>query len=289
MGGGLHVQLRLAFFAISIGAATIAMIAASAIMSPSHSVIALLEPISQGVFMRTAAMGTDARVGDHALLRSGDAVRTDATGRAFITYADGTIFVVEPNTDLVIDVRVRDTDLLVLITQNAGRVWYQIARSLIPGARYEVHSGSLAAVVRAGSIVSVVVTDEGASVTTASGAADASSSGQTVTVTSGTRTTVRPDSTPAPLVPAAATPEPLPAPLYQWPAATQPTAALAATPLSTATPEPVGALPLPTIPAVSPAPTPTVVPAPPPTTPSPKTKPTQKPKPTPTPAASIGM
>ena len=284
-------RLRIAALVALLATLAFVALAATATLS-SNGGIALLEPTAQGVFARTAGASADVRVASSLVLRAGDSVRTDATGHALIAYADGTILVVGPNSQLMIDVSASGPDLFVLITQNAGRVWYQISQSLSPGLRYEVHSGSLAAVVRAGSIVQVEVTDEGANVTAAVGAVDTTSRGETVVVTSGNGTIVKPDSTPAPLVPSTATPAPLPAPLYQWPTVTAPTAAPVAV-APTPTPGFLGTLPLPTIPAPTsaptPAPAPTATPTPtappsstPPTTPPAMTPPATTPPPTPT-------
>jgi len=254
LGGRFHVQqLRLAVVAGSVGAVAIVAMATAAYTAPARTGIALLEPITQAVFYRTPAMTSFALVGDHVVLSAGDAVRTDATGRAYITYADGTSLVVEPNSDLVITVSAQDSDLLVLVTQNAGRVWYQISRTLSPSARYEVHSGSLAAVVRAGSTIQVDVTSDGTTVTAVEGTVDTSSGGSTVTVTAGTGTSVASGQPPVALAPTIVTLPSLPSATPQ-PFVAAPIASL-----------PVATLPLPSIPTV--------------TTPPPLAKPT----PTPTP------
>jgi hypothetical protein len=233
-------QLRLAVLAGTVGVVAVVAMASSVLNASSRSGIALLEPIAQAVFYRAAGETNFALADDSVVLRDGDAVRTDASGRAYITYADGTTLVVEPNTELAIDVSEKDNDLLVLITQNAGRVWYQISRTLSPDARYEVRSGSLAAVVRAGTTVAVDVTTDGTNVTAIEGAADATSGGQTVTVTAGNGTTVASGSAPSTAAPATVTPPPINPVAYQ----------------PAPTPAPVATLPLPTIPVAS-TPTPT--------------------------------
>src|SRR5919201_1728344 len=225
---------RLAVLAGTVGVVAVVAMASSVLNASSRAGIALLEPIAQAVFYRAAGETNFALADDSVVLRDGDAVRTDASGRAYITYADGTTLVVEPNTELAIDVSEKDNDLLVLITQNAGRVWYQISRTLSPDARYEVRSGSLAAVVRAGTTVAVDVTTDGTNVTAIEGAADATSGGQTVTVTAGNGTTVASGSapsTPPPINPVAYQPAPTPAPVATLPLPTIPVA-------STPTPTP---------------------------------------------------
>jgi hypothetical protein len=241
LGGRFHVQhLRLAVLAGTAGAIAVVAMAASAFTSPARDGIALLEPIAQAVSYRLAASSIFVAASDSVVLHAGDAVRTDASGRAYITYADGTTLVVEPNSDLVIDMSVNEDNLFALITQNAGRVWYQISRTLSPGARYEVRSGSLAAVVRAGSTVSVDVTDEGTNITTVEGSVDTTSGGETVTITAGNGTTVASGTAPSAVAPATATPPTVSPVAYQPPS----------------TVAPVPTMPLPTIPAPAPTPTP---------------------------------
>jgi len=225
--------------------------------------LALLEPVAQTVSMRHAeAAFVEVRAA--VVLQPGDTVRTDDNGRAVVTYADGTGLVLEPNTEVVIEDIQDGPDPFVLITQNAGRVWYELSRTLSPNARYEVRSGALAAVVRAGSTVEVNVAPDGTtSVTAAQGSAETSAGGETVTVTQGTKTTATNGQPPMPLVDSNAQP----------PASSTPMAPpSAATPTATQTPTFV--MPLPSVPAAgatkrTPAPTATQKPAQPTPTPTP--------------------
>lgn len=199
------------------------LVAAVAPSTQALAALALLEPSVPTVAVQRAG-GPYSMATDSLALRTGDGVRTDATGRALITYADGTTLAVAPESELVIEtLQPNGRDLLVLVHQTAGRVWYQLSRSLSPSARYEVRSGALAAVVRAGSTVEVAVGQDGTtSVTTLEGAADTRVNGYEVTVTAGTTTTVTAGASPTPPVPADLTVAP-PAPIAGPVAAASPT------------------------------------------------------------------
>ena len=265
-----------------------AVVAFALVASPSRAdtTLALLEPTNPGVFVRPHDAQRFIQVTGSLVLNVGDAVRTDATGRALITYSDGTTLVVEPGTELVIEaIQQTNGDLFVLIRQTAGRVWYELSRNLAANSRYEVRSGALAMVVRAGSTVEVAVADDGTTTITATqGSAEASGGGATVTVTTGTTTTAAVGATPAPLAPASATPPPAPTP--------QPAPSATPTPAPTSTPITVVApLPLPPLPVPAPTASPTAKPNRETATPAPTAtpvatdtpEPTAKPEPTPTP------
>ncbi len=127
---------------------------------PGEATRAILEPSAQGVFARHGE-ASSVQVLETTSLGIGDAVRTDATGRAVITYADGTTLVLEPQAELVIAAARRDADTLALLRQTVARLWFQLSRGLSAAARYEGRQGGLAAVVRAGSSVEVQVAPDG--------------------------------------------------------------------------------------------------------------------------------
>lgn len=247
-GGPTDGRFRVQRLRVVVLTATFALGAIIALGSTNatraDAALALLEPSAQTVFVRQGESDFVATM-RAVVLNTGDAVRTDATGRGVITYADGTTAVIEPDTEITIeDLRQNGPDLLVLISQNAGHVWYELSRTLSPNTRYEVRSSSLAAVVRAGSTVEFAVDPNGdATVTAVDGSADATAGGTTVTVTTGTTTTASGGSAPAPLVPASATPPVMP------------------TPMPTATPNATMApLVLPPLPVMTVSPTPTAAP-----------------------------
>ena len=122
---------------------------------------ALLEPATQGVFVRLSASESAAQAFQSVVLSIGDDVHTDAVGRAVITYADGTAVGLEPGAELVIAPARHKVDLLALVRDNAARLWSRIAQAVSAAARYEGSAGTLAAVVRAGSVAEGSNTPEG--------------------------------------------------------------------------------------------------------------------------------
>lgn len=216
------------------------LVAAFAPSTQALAALALLEPTVPSVHVRQAGRPFSLAT-ESVALQAGDAIRTDATGRALVTYADGTTLGLEPKSELVIESLQRNgQDLFVLVNQTAGRVWYQLSRGLSPTARYTVRSGALAAVVRAGSTVEVAVSDEGASITALEGSVEATAGGTTVTVAEGTSALISTDDAAS----TAPTPTPSSAPSYApvaiklapIPVATQTAPASAAPALPSASP-----------------------------------------------------
>ncbi len=165
----------LAAAAAALGA--VVLVGAVATTIPVDPTRALLEPSAPGVFVRHGD-GPDTQALEATVLGRGDAVHTDAVGRAVITYADGTTLVLEPGARLVLDAARSTFDFLALVRQTAGRLWHQLARGFTAAARYEGSAGALAAVVRAGSTVEVVIAPDGtAQIVTVSGAVSVLPSG----------------------------------------------------------------------------------------------------------------
>jgi hypothetical protein len=219
------------------GCAAVALalvLSAVAMSAPAAAQSALLDPLDSHVALGREGARQD--VTRQRIVRSGDTVATDQSGRAVITYADGSTATLDPSSELTIEfVRTTAGDYVVRVQQTIGRVWYAIAQTLGSGGRYEVRSAAMAAVIRAGSDVYVTVGDDGTTtVTTVTGSVETSAGGDTVTVLAGTSTTVPgPGQTPAPL----ATPSASPAPA----APESPAKAAFVAPLATASPTPAPA------------------------------------------------
>ena len=241
----------------------VSLVAAS---SPAAAQSALLDPLASRVTLTRA--GTSDEVTQERIVRSGDTVGTDAAGRALITYPDGSTAQLEESSEITIEfIRTTAGDYLVRMQQTLGRVWYAVSRTVGSGGRYEVRSGALASVIRAGSGSYVAVSGGEATVVATAGSVETSAGGTTVTVPAGSATTVSsPVATPAPPQPAPlVTPTPLPTisatPLPTIPATPRPTAASVPT-RAPSTPRPVAAAVTP-VPTVAPTATPvrTVTPA----------------------------
>ena len=249
--------------------------------SPASAQSALLDALSTRVTLEHPGSVAD-EVAVERVIRSGDTVATDETGRAVITYPDGSTALLEEKSALTIEfVQTGAGDYVVRMQQTLGRVWYAVTRAVALGSRYEVRSAGMASVIRAGSDSYVTVSPNGeTTVVTISGTVDTSAGGAEVSVPAGSSTTVsgpgatplpaRTESPPArpatstsgPNTPAPATPAPTltrtPAP-SPTSAFVPPVATLPPLPFKTATPKPK--TPTPTLPLSTPKPTAAPTPA----------------------------
>ena len=224
--------------------------------SPASAQSALLDALSTRVTL-AHPNGSLSDVVAEQIIRSGDTVATDETGRAVVTYPDGSTALLEENSALTIEfVQTSAGDYVVRMQQTLGRVWYAVTRAVTLGSRYEVRSAGMASVIRAGSASYVSVSPDGeTTVATISGTVDTTAGGVEVSVPAGSSTTVtapgatpRPNTTalnpPAPNPPAPNTPEPktpapiTPAPITATTHASPPTSAFVP-PVSTLPPLPV--------------------------------------------------
>jgi len=263
------------------GALVLSFFAASA---PASAQSALLDALSSRVTLAHSGGPAD-EIAVERIIRSGDTVATDETGRAVVTYPDGSTALLEERSALTIEfVQTSAGDYVVRMQQTLGRVWYAVTRAVALGSRYEVRSAGMASVIRAGSDSYVTVSPNGeTSVVTISGTVDTSAGGAEVSVTAGSSTTVSgPGATPVPVhtesplaqpatstsrpntaAPAAPAPTaapkrtPAPSPTNAF---VPPVATLPPLPVMSATPKPK--TPTPPLPVSTPKPTAAPVPAP---------------------------
>jgi hypothetical protein len=230
---------------------------------------ALLDALSTRVTLAHPS-GAASEVATAQIIRSGDTIATDQTGRAVVTYPDGSTALLEENSSLTIEfVQTSAGDYVVRMQQTLGRVWYAVTRAVTLGSRYEVHSAGMASVIRAGSdsYVSVSPTGE-TTVVTISGTVDTTAGGVDISVPAGSSTTVSaPGATPSSNTPAPSTPTPT---LTVAAAPTRTPAPSPASgfvpPVATLPPLPTSAptkpkTPSPTLPVVTPKPIPAPTPA----------------------------
>lgn len=216
---------------------------------------ALLDALSTRVTLAHPS-GAASEVATAQIIRSGDTIATDQTGRAVVTYPDGSTALLEENSSLTIEfVQTSAGDYVVRMQQTLGRVWYAVTRAVTLGSRYEVHSAGMASVIRAGSDSYVSVSPSGeTTVVTIAGTVDTTAGGVDISVPAGSSTTVSaPGATPSSNTPAPSTPTPT------LTVAAAPTRTPAPSPTSGFVP-PVATLPpLPTsVPAKSKTPSPTL-------------------------------
>src|SRR5438552_4575030 len=260
------------------GALVLSFFAASA---PASAQSALLDALSSRVTLAHSGGAAD-EIAVERIIRSGDTVATDETGRAVVTYPDGSTALLEEKSALTIEfVQTGAGDYVVRMQQTLGRVWYAVTRAVALGSRYEVRSAGMASVIRAGSDSYVTVSPNGeTTVVTISGTVDTSAGGAEVSVPAGSSTTVSgPGATPLPARtespparPAASTSGPTtPAPATTAPTLTRtpapsPTSAFVP-PVATLPPLPTFApvkskVPTPSVPISTPKPTAAPTPAP---------------------------
>ena len=170
---------------------------------------ALLDALATRVTLAHPS-GAASEVAVEQIIRSGDKVATNQTGRAVVTYPDGSTALLEENSALTIEfVQTSAGDYVIRMQQTLGRVWYAVTRAVTQGSRYEVHTAGMASVIRAGSDSYVSVSPSGeTTVVTISGTVDTSAGGVDVSVLAGSSTTVALGGPPRPNTPAPSTPTP---------------------------------------------------------------------------------
>ena len=251
---------------IGVSGALLSLLSTS---SPASAQSALLGSVSTRVSLAHSGGRFD-DVTAERIIRSGDTVATDATGRAVVTYPDGSTALLEENSILTIEfVRTSAGDYAVRMQQTLGRVWYAVTRAVTLGSRYEVRTAAMASVIRAGSNSSVSVTPTGeTTIVTIEGTVDTSAGGVELAVPAGSSTTVSgPGDAPSASTPASSpgsafAPTSTAAPAPARTSAPSPTNALVpsapapALPVSTTTPKPKPSLTALRIPTPEAAPTP---------------------------------
>jgi hypothetical protein len=225
--------------------------------SPASAQSALLDALSTRVTL-AHPNGSASGVATEQIIRSGDSVATDATGRAVVTYPDGSTALLEENSALTIEfVQTSAGDYVVRMQQTLGRVWYAITRAVTLGSRYEVRSAGMASVIRAGSDSYVTVSQSGeTTVVTISGTVDTTAGGVAVSVPAGSSTTVTaPGASLSTNAPTPNIPAPSPTSAFVPPVAALPPPPTSA-PVKTKTPAPSAPIPTPK-PTAAPVPAPT--------------------------------
>jgi hypothetical protein len=224
--------------------------------SPASAQSALLDALSNRVTLgRPGALPDEVAV--ERIIQSGDTVATNETGRAVVTYADGSTALLEENSALTIEfVRTSAGDYAVRMRQTLGRVWYAVTSAVTLGSRYEVRSAGTASVIRAGSDSYVAVSPSGeTTVVTISGTVDTTAGGAEVSVPAGSSVTVSgPGATPLSVQPAPVVTQPrtsTPSPNTPAPSTPPPSTP---TPRRTPAPSPTNAL-VPPVATLPPLPT----------------------------------
>ena len=149
--------------------------------------------------------GTSFAIGqDGDLMQEGDVIRTGEGAHAVLTFFDGSVIELEPDSEIRI-ATLQATgagDLLMTMQQTIGRSWHVVSRTLTPNSKYEVRTPAATATVR-GTALLVTVNALGVSnIQTTDGVVGMIGGGQEVRVPPGFQSTVVPGGVPEPTTPA---------------------------------------------------------------------------------------
>ena len=156
---------RAGAFAVPAAAAA-ALAVLFVLASGSSSAHAATLTVFGGAVERSGASGWSA-LDDGSAIEQGDRLRTSASGRALLTFADGSTVALDPETELSIALLRVDGPRRITLVQDSGRLWNDVA----PGgsdASYIVETPD-AVVTAHGTLFETVVHDGATDVTTEAG------------------------------------------------------------------------------------------------------------------------
>jgi hypothetical protein len=149
--------------------------------------------------------GTNFTMGqDGDFVQQGDVVRTGSDSHAVLTFFDGSIIEVEPDSELIVQTLQASPagDILVSIQQNLGRSWHVVSHALSGSSKYEVRTPSTTASVRGTAFLVSVLANGNTNLQTTEGLVHAVANGEEVQVPPGFETNVVPGTRPDPPTPA---------------------------------------------------------------------------------------
>jgi hypothetical protein len=138
------------------------------------------------------------------MLQQGDVIRTGEGAHAVLTFFDGSVIELEPDSEIRVETLQATSagDLLMTMQQTVGRSWHVVSRTLTPNSKYEVRTPAATATVR-GTAFLVSVSPLGVSnVQTTDGVVAMIGGGQEVLVPPGFQSNVLPGGVPDPSTPA---------------------------------------------------------------------------------------
>jgi len=105
---------------------------------------AILTVLAEGVSLQGPTAGTFSAVSGEQGIAVGTRVRTNAEGRAVVTFQDGTTATLDPGTELGLD-RIQPGDgqpgsLLIGVELGGGRLWVQVTSLRDLGSRFQVQA-----------------------------------------------------------------------------------------------------------------------------------------------------
>ena len=98
------------------------------------------------------------------MLQQGDVIRTGEGAHAVLTFFDGSVIELEPDSEIRVETLQATSagDLLMTMQQTIGRSWHVVSRTLTPNSKYEVRTPAATATVR-GTAFLVTVSPQGIS------------------------------------------------------------------------------------------------------------------------------
>lgn len=136
---------------------------------------------------------------DGETLAPGDRVRTDANGRGFLTFADGSTLAIEQNAEVtVLDATEHaDGSFVIRLEQTVGRTWASIQRFANPNSRFEIRTPTTTASVRGTAFETIVEASGRTTVRSTEGEIVVEAQGVAQTVTPDTEVVVETGGTPS--------------------------------------------------------------------------------------------
>jgi len=147
----------------------------------------------------TFAMGQD---GD--MVQEGDIIRTGEGAHAVLTFFDGSIIELEPESEIRMQTLQATSagDLLMTMQQTIGRSWHVVSRTLTPNSKYEVRTPAATAAVRGTAFLLTVLPQGQSNIQTTDGVVGMVGNGQEVLVPPRFNSNVLPGGVPEPATPA---------------------------------------------------------------------------------------
>ena len=121
---------------------------------------------------------------DGAGIETGTRLRTDANGRALITFGDGSTVALDPASEVVIEVASVAGPRQILLRQESGRLLHQVVPDDRPGASFAVRTAS-ATVSAQGTVFETAIADGEIAVSTAEGLVEVAAGTQRLAVAPG--------------------------------------------------------------------------------------------------------
>lgn len=121
---------------------------------------------------------------DGAGIQTGTRLRTDANGRALLTFADGSTVVLDPSSEVVIEVATVAGPRQILLRQESGRLLHQVVPDDRPGASFAVRTAS-ATISAQGTVFETAIADGEMAVSTAEGLVEVAAGTQRLAVAPG--------------------------------------------------------------------------------------------------------